>query len=260
MREGTIVRTTKETDIRLGLLLDGQGQYTGKSGCGFLDHMLDILCRHALVDLTLSCAGDVQVDDHHTVEDIGICLGQALRQALGDKAGIARYGQCLLPMDETLVLAALDLSGRAYLAWDMQIPSGKVGTFDTELAREFFLALVREGLEAVVNEPGGTGGKARLPEELGVKVAGKTGTAQTRAMRGSKTLAQENSLAWFAGYAPAEQPEIVVVALVEGGGHGGSTSAPLVQQVMEAFFRKTRNLPKSEAPAEGVPLPARKGA
>ncbi len=144
MREGTIVRTTKETDIRLGLLLDGQGQYTGKSGCGFLDHMLDILCRHALVDLTLSCAGDVQVDDHHTVEDIGICLGQALRQALGDKAGIARYGQCLLPMDETLVLAALDLSGRAYLAWDMQIPAAKVGTFDTELAREFFLALVRE--------------------------------------------------------------------------------------------------------------------
>ena len=144
MREGTIVRTTKETDIRLGLLLDGQGQYTGKSGCGFLDHMLDILCRHALVDLTLSCAGDVQVDDHHTVEDIGICLGQALRQALGDKAGIARYGQCLLPMDETLVLAALDLSGRAYLAWDMQIPSGKVGTFDTELVCEFFLALTRE--------------------------------------------------------------------------------------------------------------------
>jgi imidazoleglycerol-phosphate dehydratase len=145
MREGIIARKTKETDIRLSLRLDGHGQYTGQSGCGFLDHMLDILCRHALMDLALTCQGDRQVDDHHTVEDIGICLGQTLKQALGDKAGIARYGQCLLPMDETLVLAALDLSGRAYLAWDMQIPADKVGSFDTELAREFFLALVREG-------------------------------------------------------------------------------------------------------------------
>ncbi|NLD33360.1 MAG: imidazoleglycerol-phosphate dehydratase HisB [Clostridiales bacterium] len=145
MRQATITRQTKETDIELTLNLDGSGACEVDTGCGFLDHMLDALGRHALVDLRVTCRGDTHVDDHHTVEDVGIVLGMALRQALGDKRGIARYGDCLLPMDEALVLAAVDLSGRAYLQYDLCIPTQKVGTFDTELVREFFLALTREG-------------------------------------------------------------------------------------------------------------------
>ena len=144
MRQATITRQTKETDIELTLNLDGSGACEVDTGCGFLDHMLDALGRHALVDLRVTCRGDTHVDDHHTVEDVGIVLGMALRQALGDKRGIARYGDCLLPMDEALVLAAVDLSGRAYLQYDLCIPTQKVGTFDTELVREFFLALTRE--------------------------------------------------------------------------------------------------------------------
>ncbi len=144
MRQAHITRQTKETDIALMLALDGTGACEVDTGCGFLDHMLEALGRHALVDLRVTCKGDTRVDDHHTVEDVGIVLGMALRQALGDKRGITRYGDSLLPMDEALVLAAVDLSGRAYLQYDLDIPTQKVGTFDTELVREFFLALTRE--------------------------------------------------------------------------------------------------------------------
>lgn len=144
MRSADIIRETAETNIRLKLVLDGSGRAELFSGLGFLDHMLTLLCQHALVDLTLTCRGDLQVDGHHTVEDIGICLGQALKQAAGDKAGIARYGQCLLPMDEALVSCALDLSGRAHLSFGLAIPAQTVGGFDTELVQEFFQALSRE--------------------------------------------------------------------------------------------------------------------
>ena len=144
MRQAHITRQTKETDIALTLALDGTGACEVDTGCGFLDHMLEALGRHALVDLRVTCKGDTRVDDHHTVEDVGIVLGMALRQALGDKRGITRYGDSLLPMDEALVLAAVDLSGRAYLQYDLGIPAQKVGTFDTELVREFFLALTQE--------------------------------------------------------------------------------------------------------------------
>ncbi len=143
MRNATIDRRTAETDISLQLIVDGSGISRIDSGCGFLDHMLTLFAKHARFDLTLTCHGDTAVDDHHTVEDIGICLGLALSEALGDKKGIVRYGSQLLPMDEALVMAALDLSGRAGLYYDMTIPTEKVGTFDTELAEEFWLAFVR---------------------------------------------------------------------------------------------------------------------
>ena len=144
MRSATIQRKTAETDISLALALDGTGESDIRTGCGFLDHMLSLFARHARFDLRVRCTGDTQVDDHHTVEDIGIALGQALYAALGDKRGVRRYGQRLLPMDETLALVAVDLSGRAYLGFDAPMPAQKVGTFDTELVGEFFLALVRE--------------------------------------------------------------------------------------------------------------------
>ncbi len=143
MRQATIKRTTAETDILLTLDLDGTGKSTIDSGCGFLDHMLTLFSRHGRFDLTLSCKGDTYVDDHHTVEDIGICLGLALKEALGDKRGIVRYGDTTLPMDESLILTALDISGRPYLGFDLEIPTQKVGGFDTELVEEFFLAFVR---------------------------------------------------------------------------------------------------------------------
>lgn len=143
MRNATINRCTAETDIALQLIVDGSGICRVESGCGFLDHMLTLFAKHARFDITLTCRGDVAVDDHHTVEDVGICLGQALAEALGDKRGILRYGSELLPMDEALILAALDLSGRAGLYYDMAIPTEKVGTFDTELAQEFWWAFVR---------------------------------------------------------------------------------------------------------------------
>jgi len=143
MRKSEIARTTAETDIFLSLDLDGTGNGTIETGCGFLDHMLTLFARHGRFDLTVKCKGDTDVDDHHTVEDIGICLGQALKQALGDKRGICRYGSMLLPMDESLVLAALDLSGRAHLEYALEIPTEKVGLFDTELVEEFLLALTR---------------------------------------------------------------------------------------------------------------------
>ncbi len=143
MRSATITRKTAETDIALTLTLDGRGTSDIVTGCGFLDHMLTLFAKHGRFDLTVSCKGDTWVDDHHTVEDIGICLGQAFAQALSDKRGITRYGSFALPMDETLVLCALDLSGRAYLGCDLAIPTQKVGSFDTELVQEFFFAFVR---------------------------------------------------------------------------------------------------------------------
>ena len=143
MRSARIQRNTRETSITLALTLDGLGKAEVSTGVGFLDHMLELFARHGDFDLAVRCEGDTQVDFHHSVEDIGICLGQAFTQALGDKRGITRYGQFLLPMDETLVLCACDLSGRDYLGWAVELPASKVGTFDTELAKEFWLAFVR---------------------------------------------------------------------------------------------------------------------
>mgnify|MGYP000940669035 CR=1 FL=1 len=143
MRTATIQRTTAETDISLALNLDGIGKGELNTGIGFLDHMLSLFARHGRFDLVISCKGDTGVDDHHSAEDIGIALGEALKAALGDKRGIRRYGSLLLPMDEALVLCALDLSGRATLRYRASIPSQKIGSFDTELIQEFFLALSR---------------------------------------------------------------------------------------------------------------------
>lgn len=143
MRTATIVRTTTETDIRLTLNLDGDDCCQIDTGCGFLNHMLELFARHGGFGLSVACKGDTQVDDHHTVEDVGIALGEAFRQALGDKRGIARYGSFLLPMDESLVMIALDISGRCTCCCDLQLPAQKVGTFDTELVEEFFLGLCR---------------------------------------------------------------------------------------------------------------------
>jgi len=143
MRIAEIRRDTAETQISLTLNLDGTGKTDIATGSGFLDHMLTLFARHGDFDLAVTCRGDTQVDYHHSVEDIGICLGKAFAQALGDKRGITRYGQFLLPMDETLVLAAVDLSGRDYLGWAVELPSAKVGDFDTELAKEFWLGFIR---------------------------------------------------------------------------------------------------------------------
>jgi imidazoleglycerol-phosphate dehydratase len=143
MRTADIQRDTQETRISLRLCLDGTGKSDVATGLGFLDHMLTLFARHGDFDLTVRCDGDTEVDGHHSVEDIGICLGKAFSEALGDKRGICRYGQFLLPMDETLVLCACDLSGRDYLGWSVELPAAKVGDFDTELAKEFWLAFVR---------------------------------------------------------------------------------------------------------------------
>lgn len=144
MRKAEITRKTKETEIEVSLDLDGRGDYEIKTDCGFLNHMLELFARHGGFDIKLSAKGDSEVDFHHTTEDCGITLGQAFGRALGDKRGIARYGFFALPMDLTLVLAAVDLSGRTALKWNMDIPAEKVGDFDTELAREFFAAFSRE--------------------------------------------------------------------------------------------------------------------
>lgn len=143
MRTSEIKRTTAETDISLTLNLDGTGKSEIATGCGFLDHMLTLFAKHGRFDLTVSCKGDTYVDDHHTVEDIGICLGKAFTDALGDKKGITRYGSTILPMDESLILSAVDLSGRGYLGYGLEIPTEKVGSFDTELVEEFWLAFIR---------------------------------------------------------------------------------------------------------------------
>ncbi len=142
MRQAEVSRKTGETDIRIRLDLDGTGKNVIDTGVGFLDHMLTLFARHGRFDLEVSCKGDTYVDDHHSVEDIGIALGKAFEQALGDKKGIVRYGSTILPMDESLILSAMDLSGRGLLVYDLQIPAEKVGTFDTELTEEFFRALV----------------------------------------------------------------------------------------------------------------------
>lgn len=143
MRTAELTRTTAETEIRLSINLDGAGRYQNDTGCGFLNHMLDLFARHGRFDLIVSCKGDVEVDYHHTVEDIGIVLGQAFREALGEKKGIRRYGSMLLPMDEALVLCAVDISGRACVAGDWTLPTEKVGDFDTQLAKEFMEAFSR---------------------------------------------------------------------------------------------------------------------
>lgn len=145
MRTAQIERKTAETEITVRVNLDGTGSYDNQTGVGFFDHMLDQLARHSLIDMEIRAKGDLHIDDHHTVEDTGIALGQALTQALGDKRGIRRYGECHLPMDDAQVRAALDLSGRPYLVWNVDMPTAKIGTFDTELVREFFQALSTNG-------------------------------------------------------------------------------------------------------------------
>ena len=143
MRVSEIKRKTAETDVRVKLSLDGKGIFKIDTGCGFLDHMLTLFTAHSGYDLSVNCKGDVQVDYHHTAEDIAICLGDAFYEALGEKVGITRYGDIILPMDESLILAAVDISGREYLGFDVEIPAYKVGDFDTELCEEFFRAFVR---------------------------------------------------------------------------------------------------------------------
>lgn len=145
MRTATINRNTAETQISLSINLDGSGQADIDSSIGFLDHMLNLFAKHSACDLTVRAAGDVQVDDHHLTEDIGIVLGMAIKQALGEKLGIRRYGSMLLPMDETLILATLDCSGRPFFVWDVTLPQPKIGTWDSELAEEFFRALAVNG-------------------------------------------------------------------------------------------------------------------
>ena len=146
MRTACITRKTGETDISLTLNLDGRGDSKISTGCGFLDHMLTLFAKHGRFDLELTCVGDTYVDDHHTVEDVGIALGQAFTTALGDKKGICRYGDTALAMDESLILSAVDISGRACLGYALKIPTEKVGTFDTELTEEFFLGFVRNAM------------------------------------------------------------------------------------------------------------------
>lgn len=144
MRESTVRRKTAETDIVLTLVLDGTGRNEIDTGCGFLNHMLTLFASHGRFDLSVTCVGDTDVDYHHTVEDIGICLGEAFRKALGEKRGISRYGDTALPMDEALIVSAVDFSGRAFLGYNLRIPTEKVGDFDTELVEEFWLAFVRQ--------------------------------------------------------------------------------------------------------------------
>ena len=145
MRTASLSRGTAETDISVEINLDGTGVYDNQTGVGFFDHMLDQLSRHALIDMKIRAKGDLHIDDHHTVEDVGLALGKALAQAVGDKRGIRRYGSCLLPMDDALVRTALDLSGRPYLVWKVEMPTAKIGSFDTELVREFFTAFAMQG-------------------------------------------------------------------------------------------------------------------
>jgi len=145
MRQASITRKTAETDITVRINLDGTGHYRCETGVGFFDHMLDQLARHSLIDMEISATGDLHIDDHHTVEDVGIALGQALVAALGDKRGIRRYGECHLAMDDAQLRCALDLSARPYLVWNVDFPTDKIGTFDTELVREFFQALSSHG-------------------------------------------------------------------------------------------------------------------
>ena len=175
MREAEIRRETTETAIRVRLVLDGSGTARIATGIGFFDHMLEQIARHTLVDLEVEATGDLHIDDHHTVEDVGIALGRCLAQALGDKRGIRRYGACLLPMDETLVRAALDLSGRPFLVWKVDFPTPKIGSFDTELVREFWTAFAMNG--------GGTLNIACLDGANSHHIAEATFKAVARALR-----------------------------------------------------------------------------
>ncbi len=145
MRTATVTRATAETDISVEINLDGTGVYDNQTSVGFFDHMLDQLARHSMIDMTIRAKGDLHIDDHHTVEDTGIALGQALAQALGDKRGIRRYGECHLPMDDAQVRCALDLSARPFLVWNVDLPTQKIGAFDCELVREFFQAFATHG-------------------------------------------------------------------------------------------------------------------
>lgn len=145
MRQASVSRSTAETKITVEINLDGTGTYDNQTGVGFFDHMLDQLSRHSLIDMTIRAEGDYHIDDHHTVEDVGISLGQALTQALGDKKGIRRYATCHLPMDDAQVRASLDLSARPFLIWNLEMPTQKIGTFDTELVREFFQGFATHG-------------------------------------------------------------------------------------------------------------------
>ena len=157
MRKVTINRKTKETDINLTLNLDGKGESQINTGCGFFNHMLELFTRHARFDLSVNCVGDIEVDYHHTVEDIGIVLGQAVKKALGDMKGIVRYGSTILPMDESLIMTAIDISGRSYLKLDLPTRASKIGDFPLELVEEFFLAFVRHaGLTLHVVKMAGT--------------------------------------------------------------------------------------------------------
>ena len=144
MRDAEIIRRTAETDIRLKLTLDGTGRSEIDTGCGFMNHMLTLFAKHGRFDLSVKCLGDTDVDDHHTVEDIGICLGMAFAEALGDMGGIVRYGSAILPMDEALIMTAVDISDRCHLGYGLDIPAQKIGTFDTELVQEFWLGFVRK--------------------------------------------------------------------------------------------------------------------
>lgn len=185
MREATLTRKTTETSITLQLTLEGTGNADIQTGCGFLDHMLVLFIKHSGFDLTLRCTGDTMVDDHHTVEDIGIVLGQALHKALGDCRGITRYGSMLLPMDEALVLVSLDISGRAHLGYALAIPTQKVGSFDTELVEEFLLALCR-GLSLTLHVRQLSGSNAHHIIEAAFKGLG-------RAMRQAVALDAQNA-------------------------------------------------------------------
>ena len=172
MRSAFVERKTAETEIALKLELDGTGDGRPDTGVGFLDHMLTLFARHGRFDLAVTCRGDLNVDAHHTVEDVGIALGAAFREALGEKRGIRRYGDAILPMDEALVLCAVDFSGRSYLGWDLPIPAQKVGDFDTELVKEFFLAFVRTaGVTLHVREF--SGGNAHHVIECAFKAAAR---------------------------------------------------------------------------------------
>ena len=172
MRTAEIIRNTAETKIRLKLTLEGTGAGNIQTGCGFLDHMLTLFAKHGRFDLDISCEGDTWVDDHHTVEDVGIALGQAFEKALGEKRGINRYGSQILPMDETLVLCAVDMSGRAYLGYELPIPSQKIGTFDTELVEEFWLGFVRNA-QATLHIRLLTGSNSHHIAEGAFKAAGR---------------------------------------------------------------------------------------
>ena len=179
-RLAEIIRKTRETDIRLVANLDGQGRAEIATGIGFLDHMLELFARHSLIDLKVACTGDLHVDDHHTTEDVGICLGQAIDRALGNRAGIRRYGQAVLPMDEALATCAVDLGGRPFFVWNAPMPAPKVGTFDSELIADFWHAVCTQG-------------------RMNLHVICATATTPT-------TSARRSSRAWFTPFARLRNP------------------------------------------------------